>query len=53
MLSLQMDCSVLLVRKPLVTEGTLKAVFNPAFKPHVSVQVVVPVVALSALLALE
>ena len=53
MLSLEMDCSILLVGKPLVAEWTLESIFNSAFKPHVSVQIVVPVVTLSTLLALK
>ena len=49
----QMDCYVLFVRKPFLTHAALKSVFYPTFKSHVSVEVIVPVVAFTTLLALE
>ena len=71
-LPLQVDRSVLLVRKPLLTQRALKPeniiniinnlflkstmnkpVLNPALEPHVTIKVVVPVVALAALQTLE
>ncbi len=52
-LPLQVDCRVLLVRKPLVADRTLELVSYPALESHVSVEVVVPVVALPTLLTRE
>ena len=49
----QMDCYVLFVRKPFLTHAALKSVFYPTLESHVSVEVIVPVVAFTTLLALE
>ena len=48
-LPLQMNGGILLVGEPLMADGTLKLVANPALEAHVSVQVIIPVVALATL----
>ena len=48
-----MNCNILFVWETFLTHGTLKSVLYPTFKSHVSVEVVIPVVGLPALLTLE
>lgn len=53
MLPLQVDSSILFVWESLVTHGTLKSVLDTTLKSHMSIQVVVPIVAFPTLLALK
>ena len=52
-LSFQMNGSILLVGKPFLAHRAFKSILYATLESHVPVQIVVPVVALSALLALE
>ena len=51
--SFQVNGDILLVRKPFLTHRAFEPVLNPTLEPHVSVEIVVPVVGLPALLTLE
>ena len=51
--SFQVDCDILFVRKPLMTHAALKSVLYATLKSHVSVEIIVPVVTFTTLLALE
>ena len=49
----EMYCDILFVGKPLLTHAALKSVFYPTLESHVSVEVIIPVVTFTTLLALE
>jgi len=52
-LPFQVNCCVLFVGKPFLTHGASKSILYATLKPHVPVEIVIPIVTFSTLLALE